>query len=141
VTLSQGSTGPAGALAGRGHRFSLLLLAPLCAGGVLLAGPVLDLYGAAYASAGAQALRLLMLAAVPWSVVVITQAQLRIEHRFPAVTVLTGCLCAGALTLPVALAPALGGTGMALGWLVCVLAAAVLAARLARPAEAPRISR
>jgi O-antigen/teichoic acid export membrane protein len=97
---------------------------------VLLTDLVLRLYGSAYAGAAAVPLRLLVLAALPWSVVIIAQAQLRIEHRFSAVTVLTGCLCAASLGLPIGLAQPFGSIGMAGGFLLSVTASAVLAWRL-----------
>jgi hypothetical protein len=59
--------------------------------------------------------------------VIIAQAQLRIEHRYRALNVLTGLLCAVSLTAPVALGTWFGAVGMAGGWLFSVTAVAALA--------------
>jgi O-antigen/teichoic acid export membrane protein len=131
ITLSQGSDAPQAGLVGRSLRFSVILLVPACVLGIGLAEFVLGFYGDAYVEGAATPLRLLTAAVLPWAVVVIVQAQLRIEHRFTAVTALTGGLCATSLGLAVGLAPAFGVTGMAAGWLLSLLAAALLAWRLA----------
>jgi hypothetical protein len=140
ISLSQGTAASAAALADRGRRLSLLLLAPAAVG---LAVPALILgpYGRVYAADAAGALRLLLIGAVPWTVLILAQARLRTEHRFGALTVLTGCFCAASLSLPVVgalmAAPGWGSTGMAGGWLLAVAGAGVLAWRLtAHPAEA-----
>lgn len=127
ISLSQGSAASARTLAARAAMFSVVLLAPACAVGVLAPGLILSLYGGSYVDAAAPSLRLLLLAALPWTLVIVTQARLRTEHRFGTLTALTAGFCLLALGLPVGLAPAWGGTGMAAGWTLAVSVAAVLA--------------
>jgi O-antigen/teichoic acid export membrane protein len=133
ISLSQGTSASAGALAARGRRFAALLLAPAVVVGVALPGPVLGLYGAEYANGAAAPLRLLMLGVLPWTVVVLAQSRLRTEHRFRALTALTAVFCALSLVLPVTVGLVSGsGTGMAAGLLAAALAAALLAGYLTR---------
>jgi O-antigen/teichoic acid export membrane protein len=120
ITLSEGGSAPVRELVARSRRLCLALVAPACLAGVLLTGVVLGWYGTAYASGAGLALRLMLLAAVPWTIVILAQTRLRIEHRFPALTVLTGVFCLASLVLPVAAAPAFAVPGMAVGWLVAV---------------------
>jgi O-antigen/teichoic acid export membrane protein len=139
IALSEGSvhsgTGEAGsvpahALIARARRFSLLLLAPACLVGAALTGVVLRLYGGPYVGGAGWPLRLLVLAALPWTVVMLAQTQLRIEHRFAAVTVLTGAFCVASLGLPLVLAVPFRTLGMAAGWLATVTATAGVAWRV-----------
>jgi O-antigen/teichoic acid export membrane protein len=130
ITLSQGAHGPAPTLTAKSRRFSFTLLAPLCAVGILFPSLILRPYGAAYVPGASVALRLLVVAALPWSLVVSAQAQFRIEHRYRTVTLLTGCFCVLSLGVPVALGAAFGTSGMAVGWLLAVLASGILAHRL-----------
>jgi O-antigen/teichoic acid export membrane protein len=127
VTLSRGGSTPTGILIRRSRRFSLLLVGPFALAVTALAGLALHLYGSEYAGGAAGPLRLLGLAALPWAVVIIAQAQLRIEHRYRALNLLTGFLCAVSLAVPVALGTWFGEVGMAGGWLLSVSAAAALA--------------
>ena len=80
-----------------------------------------------YAGGAAGPLRLLALAALPWAMVIIVQAQLRIEHRYRALNLLTGFFCAVSLAVPVALGTWFGAVGMAGGWLLSVSGIAALA--------------
>jgi O-antigen/teichoic acid export membrane protein len=130
ITLSQGAAAPDPDLIARSRRFSLILLTPGCVLGLVSAEWVLGFYGPEYVAGSAGPLRLLLVAVLPWAIVIIAQAQLRIEHRFLAVTLLTGSLCVGSLGLPAALVPGFGVVGMTVGWLLSVLAATVLAWRL-----------
>jgi O-antigen/teichoic acid export membrane protein len=139
IALSEGGRGTAGgdllgtglasAVVARARRFSLLLLAPAAVVGVALAGVILELYGGAYVRSAAQPLRLMVLAALPWTIVIMAQSQLRAEHRFRALTVVTGVFCAISLTVPVVGGVASGVHAMAAGWLGAVTATAVLAWR------------
>jgi O-antigen/teichoic acid export membrane protein len=127
ITLSRGGSTPTGTLIRRSRRFSLLLVGPFALAVVALAGLALHLYGTEYAGGAAGPLRLLGLAALPWAIVIIAQAQLRIEHRYRALNLLTGFLCAVSLAVPVALGTWFGAVGMAGGWLLSVSAASALA--------------
>ena len=127
VTLSRGASTPTRTLIRRSLRFSLLLVGPLALAVTALAGPALLFYGTEYAGGAAAPLRLLGLAALPWAMVIIAQAQLRIEHRYRALNLLTGFLCAVSLAAPVALGSWFGVVGMAGGWLLSISVAAALA--------------
>jgi O-antigen/teichoic acid export membrane protein len=136
VTLSQGGAGSDHVA--RGRRFSLLLIAPVAVVGCLAAGPILHLYGGEYADGASTPLRLMLLAALPWTVVMLAKTQLRMEHRFVAVTALTAVFCAGSLGPPLLVGPRFGVTGMAAAWLVAVIVTAVVAWDLTR-ASRPRV--
>jgi O-antigen/teichoic acid export membrane protein len=127
VTLSRGGSTPTPTLIRRSLRFSLLLIGPSALAVTALAGPALRLYGTEYDGGAAGPLRLLGLAALPWTVVIIAQAQLRIGHRYRSLNLLTGVLCAASLLVPVAMGTWLGAAGMAGGWLLSISAAAALA--------------
>jgi O-antigen/teichoic acid export membrane protein len=133
ISLSQGTSTSAGALAARSRRFSVLLLAPAVAVGVLAPGLVLGLYGAGYARGAATPLRLLLLGVLPWTVVILAQSRLRTEHRFRALTLLTAVFCVLSLVLPVTAGLVSGsGTGMSAGLLTAAVVAAALAGYLTR---------
>ncbi|GIJ46349.1 hypothetical protein Val02_32350 [Virgisporangium aliadipatigenens] len=125
IALAQATAGSAGETARRGLRFALLLLVPAMP--VIVApGWLLALYGAEYGERAADPLRLLLVGAVPWAVVIIVQARLRTEHRFGTLTALTGGFCAAALAVPVLAAFRWGVNGMAAGWLAAVGGAAAV---------------
>jgi O-antigen/teichoic acid export membrane protein len=133
ISLSQGTSASAGALAARSRRFAVLLLAPPVLVGVLAPGLVLGLYGAGYSDGAAMSLRLLMLGVLPWTVVILAQSRLRTEHRFRALTALTAVFCALSLVLPVTVGLVSGsGTGMSAGLLSAAVATALLAGYLTR---------
>jgi O-antigen/teichoic acid export membrane protein len=125
IALSQGTAGTAGETARRALRFALLLLVPALPV-VVAPGWLLALYGARYGAEAADPLRLLLVGAVPWSVVIVVQARLRTEHRFGTLTALTGTFCGAALAVPVLAAYRWGVGGMAAGWLAAVGSAAAL---------------
>jgi hypothetical protein len=125
----------------RARRFCLLLVAPGSVIGILGAGLLLTLYGEAYVDGASTPLRLMLLAAVPWAILMLTKTQLRLEHRFVAVTALTAVFCAGSLGLPFLVGSAAGVTGMAAGWLVAVVASGVFGWGLANPPRTPVVVR
>jgi O-antigen/teichoic acid export membrane protein len=133
ISLSQGTSASAGALAARGRRFAALLLVPAVLVGVLAPGLVLSLYGAGYSDGAAMSLRLLMLGVLPWTVVILAQSRLRTEHRFPALTTLTAVFCVLSLVLPVTVGLVSGsGMGVSAGLLAATVATALLAGYLTR---------
>jgi hypothetical protein len=127
ISLSQGTAASAGRLAARSRRLAFVLLAPVVAGAVVVPSLFLRWYGQSYVDQASTPLRLLMLAAVPWTIVILAQSRLRTEHRFTALTGLSAAFCALSLGLPVGFGAVWYGTGMAAGWLVAVFAAAVCA--------------
>ena len=139
ITLSQATSGSDHLR--RARRFCLLLIAPGSVIAILGAGLMLALYGEAYVAGATTPLRLMLLAAVPWAVLMLTKTQLRLEHRFVAVTALTAAFCAGALGLPFLIGSAAGVTGMAAGWLVAVVASGVIGWGLTNPPRSPVVVR
>jgi hypothetical protein len=135
ITLSQSTSGSDHLR--RARRFSLLLIAPGSVIGILGAGLILAPYGEAYADGASTPLRLMLLAAVPWAVLMLAKTQLRLDHRFVAVTALTAIFCAGSLGLPFLVGSAAGVTGMAAGWLVAVVASGVIGWGLTNPPRSP----
>jgi O-antigen/teichoic acid export membrane protein len=127
ISLSQGTAASAGTLATRGRRLAFALLAPIVAGAVVVPALLLRWYGESYVEQGTTPLRLLMLAAVPWTVVILAKSRLRTEHRFTAMTALSAVFCVLSLALPVGFGQAWSGTGMAAGWLLAVSTAAACA--------------
>jgi O-antigen/teichoic acid export membrane protein len=137
ITLSRGGSGtPTRILIRRSLRFSLLLAGPVALAVTAFAGLALHLYGADYAGGAAGPLRLLGLAVLPWAVVIIAQAELRIQHRYGALNVLTGFLCVVSLVGPVALGTWSGAVGMAGGWLLSVSVSAAVARWLTARSDA-----
>jgi O-antigen/teichoic acid export membrane protein len=135
ITLSQGGVASPAELARKSRRFAFILLAPLCLVGIGFPSLILRPYGGSYVDGATTTLRVLVVAAVPWSLVIIAQSRFRIEQRFHTVTVLTGCFCVTSLGLPLAFAAPFGSAGMAVGWLLAILASTVLAAGLTSRAE------
>jgi O-antigen/teichoic acid export membrane protein len=132
ISLSQGTAASAGTLATRSRRLAFALLAPVVAVAVAVPALFLRWYGGSYADQAATPLRLLMLAAVPWTIVILAQSRLRTEHRFTALTALSAVFCALSLGLPVGFGALWHGTGMAAGWLLAVSVAAVCAYAVSR---------
>ena len=101
-----------------GIRWSLLVggltAAALCIG----AGPVLGLLGPEYAHESANALRLLALGVVPFSIVQAYNAQCRSRHTFSQPIAL-GVIQSVALCSTAVLAARHGTTAMAAAWLTC----------------------
>jgi O-antigen/teichoic acid export membrane protein len=132
ISLSQGTAASAGTLAMRSRRLAFALLAPVVAVAVAVPSLFLRWYGGSYVAQGSTPLRLLMLAAVPWTIVILAQSRLRTEHRFTALTALSAAFGALSLGLPVAFGALWHGPGMAAGWLLAVSAAAVCAFGVSR---------
>jgi O-antigen/teichoic acid export membrane protein len=139
ITLSQATSGSDHVR--RARRFSLLLIAPGSLIGILGTGLILTLYGRPYVDGASTPLRLMLLAAVPWAVLTLAKTQLRLDHRFVAVTALTAAFCAGSLGLPFLVGSAAGVTGMAAGWLVAVFASGVIGWGLTNPPRSPVVVR
>lgn len=110
------------------------ILAGLMGGLLCLATPlVLQVFGDRYRVDGSLILRILMIAALPRSVLILGIAVQRSRGNGPAIGLLQALSALGTLTLGFMLIQALGAAGMALGWLLAsCLAAAVTVALLAR---------
>lgn len=132
ISLSQGTAASAATLATRGRRLAFALLAPVVAVAVVVPSLLLRWYGGSYVAQASTPLRLLMLAAVPWTIVILAQSRLRTEHRFTALTALSAAFCGLSLGLPVGFGARWHGTGMAAGWLLAVSVAAGFAFGVSR---------
>ncbi|TMQ68886.1 MAG: hypothetical protein E6K80_13510 [Candidatus Eisenbacteria bacterium] len=85
----------------------------------LVGAPILlGLFGAPYAASGVDTLRLLSVAALPLSVNMLYVTVARVDRDIRRIVTLTAAIGGGALVLGVALVPAFGATGIALGYLV-----------------------
>lgn len=111
---------------------TLKLLTPAVAGLVLLAPLLLRVFGAEYAEGGTLALRILALAAIPHTVVLLGLVTARVQHRMREVIAIQVATSVIVLGTALALIGGLGGTGAAVGWLAgqTLVAIGLLATRL-----------
>ncbi len=123
---------------------SLKLLMPAVAGIVLLAPFILRVFGPKYAEGGTMTLRLLALAAIPHTVVLLALVTARLQHRMVEVIAIQAATSITTLGMGLALVGDMGGLGAAIGWLAAqtIVAAVLLVTRLQwlyRAAPAPLI--
>jgi O-antigen/teichoic acid export membrane protein len=113
-----------------GH--TLKLLAPAVIAIVLLAPLLLSVFGSDYATGGTLILRVLALAAIPHTVVLLALVTARVEHRLGEVMVIQAATSILTLGAAVALVGEFGGTGAAIAWLggQTMVAVVLLATRL-----------
>lgn len=104
------------------HTGRLLLIA--VAAGSLAAPLVLRLFGPGYSGNAAWLLRLLLLAALPNTVVACAVAACRARRRVWAAAAILAAICAGAVGLTIWLLPHIGITGAGYGWLISETCAA-----------------
>lgn len=102
----------------RAVRFTLPLVAVAIAVCLVGAPILLGLFGVRYASEGVDTLRLLSLAALPLSLNLLYLTVARVDRDIRRIVAITATTGGGALLLGVALVPALGAAGIALGYLV-----------------------
>ena len=122
----------------RAVRLTLLVMLPATALWCAIAPVLLSLFGPSYASEGVVTLRLLSLAALPLSIVLLYLTRARVHREMRRVLLITGVTGGGALVLGTLFVSYGGATGTALGFLLAntiVAAALVLESLLiARPA-------
>jgi hypothetical protein len=94
ISLSQGTSASAGALAARSRRFSALLLAPAVAVGVLRRDWSRPVRRELRERRGDVAAAAAVGCTCRGQVVILAQSRLRTEHRFRALTLLTAVFCA-----------------------------------------------
>jgi O-antigen/teichoic acid export membrane protein len=141
VSLSEASRGDSATVARRSRRFALGLVVPAVACVVVLAGPVLRLYGQEYGAHATHALQLLAVSAIPWAVVAIKLSALRAAGRAREVLLLSALFALGSLAAAGGLGTVLGLPGLAIGWTAGVSGAAVLSTQIgARSASGRRAS-
>ncbi|HSD84405.1 MAG TPA: hypothetical protein VLG46_11120, partial [Anaerolineae bacterium] len=108
------------------------LLIPVIA--VILVGAplILQVFGSNYSSEGASLLRLLCLAALPNTVVMIYTSSARVQHRMRAIVLVFAALCGLVLGLGFALMRTSGVEGLGWAWLIgeSVIAAFLLVTEL-----------
>lgn len=130
-------------------RLTLLVMVPATALWCASAPLLLSLFGSFYASEGVVTLRLLSLAALPLSIVLLYLMRARVHQEMRRVLVITGVTGGGALVLGTLFVSFGGATGTALGFLLAntIVAAALMLESwlIARPvaydaAEAPLTS-
>jgi O-antigen/teichoic acid export membrane protein len=113
----------------------------LFAGAVLIAGAplLLSLYGGSYAAESSTVVRLLILAALPRAVIIVSIAVARVERQAARILAIQAVAAAGVLGLSLLLADRWGIRGVAVAWLITQTAlASVLLPRVRRRARAPR---
>ena len=111
-----------------------VLLGPIVVVLVVLADPILSIFGAEYAAEGATALRLMALAGIPYALINIAFIRLRLEHRVRVVVAAQVVLALLLVVPSVIVLPILGITGLGLVVLAAhVLVAVVLSALELRP--------
>jgi O-antigen/teichoic acid export membrane protein len=103
------------------------ILLPIVAATVVLAGPVLGVYGSSYAENGARLLQLLALSALPRALVEIYFGALRAQSRTTRLAALQGVRCVMVIGLTIPFTEALGITGAGLAVLISQSVTAVLA--------------
>lgn len=113
-----------------GH--TLRILVPAVVGLVVLAPLLLGVFGPNYASGGTRILRLLALAAIPYTVVALSLVVARIQYRLREVVVIQAAVAILTLGSSAVLAQNYGGAGVAAAWLgtQSLVAAVLLATRL-----------
>jgi O-antigen/teichoic acid export membrane protein len=113
-----------------GH--TLRILVPAVVGLILLAPLLLGIFGSDYVVGGTQILRLLTLAAIPYTVVALALVVARIQYRLREVVAIQAAVALLALGSSAVLVQRYGGTGVAAAWLgtQTLMAAVLLATRL-----------
>lgn len=111
---------------------TLKLLTPAVIGLVLLAPLLLSVFGPEYAAGGTLPLRILALAAIPHTVVLLGLVTARLQQRMPEVVAIQAATSIIVLGTTLALVEGHGGTGAAVGWLAgqTVVALGLLATKL-----------
>lgn len=119
------------------------LIIPAALALALGARPILSLYGAAYAEAGAGLLRLLALAAIPYILYAWYISHARIHGRVWGIVLIQALLCALTLGLSSWLLPLYGINGVGIAWLATqlVLAALIVFTQLRPALRAPAQAR
>jgi O-antigen/teichoic acid export membrane protein len=105
---------------------------PAVVGLILLAPLLLGIFGSDYVVGGTQILRLLTLAAIPYTVVALALVVARIQYRLREVVAIQAAVALLALGSSAVLVQRYGGTGVAAAWLgtQTLMAAVLLATRL-----------
>jgi len=101
------------------------LVVPLVLVCVVAAPYILDIFGPGYASNGANALRLLAVAAIPNIVVVVFVTIARVQRRNVAIALVQGVLCILSLALSAVFLHVYGIAGVGLAWVISQSAIAV----------------
>jgi O-antigen/teichoic acid export membrane protein len=111
---------------------TLKLLTPAVVAMVILAPLLLSVFGAEYAAGGTLTLRILALAAIPHTVVLLALVTARLQHRMREVVAIQSATAIIVLGTALALVGGYGGTGAAVGWLAgqTLVALGLLATRL-----------
>lgn len=108
------------------------ILVPMVLVVAVAAGPVLRLFGEAYAANATTLLRLLALSALPGAIATIGIGLSRVRHDGRRVAIVQVAVAAVGVGLAAALLPRYGIDGVGVAWLVSQLLAAALVARIVR---------
>jgi O-antigen/teichoic acid export membrane protein len=128
-------------LSRRALAFAMALLLPITACALILAEPVLAVFGSAYASEGAWNLRLQVLSVLPSTIAMAFISVLRVRERLAPVFAIIALGCAVTLALAYFLVARLGvsGGGLAvlLGQIAMLVVVSPWLSRLLRSSRAP----
>jgi O-antigen/teichoic acid export membrane protein len=117
------------------------LLVPTVAVLLVLAHPLLSVFGAEYARAGTGALRLLALGTLPHAVSMLGLGLARIRHNGRFIAVVQTTDAATMLVLSAILIPSMGFAGAGVAWLVAQTVAAVMSTTaLVRALRSPQVA-
>lgn len=105
---------------------TLKLLAPIVAAVVILAPWILRVFGPEYAAEGTLTLRILALAALPHTVILLGLVTARLQHQLRIVIVIQAVIAIVTLGTAVMLVERLGSLGAAIGWFSSQLSVAVV---------------
>lgn len=111
---------------------TLKLLAPLVVVVMVFAPLILQVFGPSYATEGTATLRILALAAIPHTVILLGLVTARLQHELKAVIVIQAAISVVTLGTAVMLVERLGSFGAAVGWFAAqtIVAIALLVTRL-----------
>jgi O-antigen/teichoic acid export membrane protein len=107
-------------------KHTLKLLIPLVVGVVILAPWILSVFGTAYAAEGTLTLRILALAALPHTVILLGLVTARLQHQLKTVIAIQGVIATVTLGTAVTLVERMGSLGAAVGWFSAQLIVALV---------------
>jgi O-antigen/teichoic acid export membrane protein len=107
-------------------KHTLKLLAPAVAAVIILAPWILSVFGAEYAAEGTLTLRILALAALPHTVILLGLVTARLQHHLKIVVAIQGFIAIVTLGSALILVEQMGSLGAALGWFFAQLIVALV---------------
>lgn len=116
MSLSEGSRDLPWRTADRARKFAVSIIVPVTIVLLVLSGPLLSLFGPAYAAHGTWPLRVFAISLVPWTFYNINQAALRADSHHRDLTIVSTVFALMTLLGPIILGLVWGLVGLAAGW-------------------------